>query len=166
MNILVATVYHYLHSLKDDFRVRLIPHKRKLLNSGAVQDCHGQCEAQLITTTSRNGEVKRFSYTYVGRGVAWQPPYTYALVTRELSLDVADFMMAVFVCLEWSTVSRDMFVRRQNEALKQRLTSEEKDDAISARLEAINKKVAALHKSHVCIEYLTETFFPQEDVEM
>ena len=166
MNYALAMVYKDTMCADQKVCVKLVPHKRKLLGSILVQDCHSLREAQLITTTSAEGVEKRFSYTYIGGGVPWQPQFTYPLVTRELSLEVVDRLMAVFVCLGLTKLSRDMFVRKQNTDISSRLSLSDKEDEITARIELISAHIVALQALFQSRERMIAELFPEPDVVM
>ena len=96
----------------------------------------------------------------------WQPPFTYPLVTRELPLDIADEMMAIFSLLGWITICESMFVRRQNSQRIDHLTADEKKDAIKARIEAIALREEALRSSHIVASDLLAALLRSEDAAM
>ena len=150
----------------EEVCVKLVPHKRKLLGSIRVAECHTLRDAQLITTTSAEGVEKRLSYTYIGGGVPWEPPFTYPLVTRELSLEVADRLMAVFVCLGLTNLSRDLFVRKQNTDMSSRLSLSDKEDEITARIELISAHIFALRALFESRDSMIAELFPEPDVVM
>jgi hypothetical protein len=144
VNFVVALLCGDTFFPEERLAFNILAHKRKQLASIEVQDCHSLREGQLLTAVTKKGVETRVSYTYLGGGVTWQPPHTYPLVTRELSLGVADLLMAVFVCLCNTTLSRNMVVRKQNSNIAKRLSPEQKEAEITARMAAIAKHVAAL----------------------
>ena len=75
-------------------------------------------------------------------GVPWQPPWSYALVTRELPFAFADRLMAVFVCLGLTKLNRDLSVRKQNLDISMRLSITEKEQEITERVEALTSLIS------------------------
>ena len=115
-----------------------------MLGTHLIQECHGLREAQVITSRPVEGEEERLSYTYIGGGVPHQPPFSYPLVTREMSLTYADWLMVVYMFLSNAEPEKVMFVRRQNTNITKRLTSEHKDAEIETRISAIQEATALL----------------------
>ena len=97
-----------------------------------VKDCHSVREAQVLQKCD-----ERLSYTYMGGGVTWQPPNTYAMVTRDLPLHVADRFMAMLAFVANVELRKDMFVRKQNSDVSRRLNISEKEEQITIRIEAV-----------------------------
>ena len=97
-----------------------------------VKDCHSVREAQVLQKCD-----ERLSYTYMGGGVTWQPPNTYAMVTRDLPLHVADRFMAMLAFVANVELCKDMFVRKQNSDVSRRLNISEKEENITIRIEAV-----------------------------
>ena len=97
-----------------------------------VKDCHSVREAQVLQKCD-----ECLSYTYMGGGVTWQPPNTYAMVTRDLPLHVADRFMAMLACVANVELCKDMFVRKQNSDVSRRLNISEKEENITIRIEAV-----------------------------
>ena len=97
-----------------------------------VKDCHSVREAQVLQKCD-----ECLSYTYMGGGVTWQPPNTYAMVTRDLPLHVADRFMAMLACVANVELRKDMFVRKQNSDVSRRLNISEKEEQITIRIEAV-----------------------------
>lgn len=161
VNFVVALVYKDDLCPEQNIFVKLVPHKRKLVGSTVVHDCYSLREAQLITAVSGNGEEKRLSYTYIGGGVTWQPPHSFPLVTRDLPLIVADRLMAIFALLGTTSLSRDLFVRRQNAELSDRLSPSDKEDEISDRLEQISGHTSATKRVFASQERMIAELFPE-----
>lgn len=166
MNCVVAMIYKKILHPNEEIRVKLVPHKRKMLGSILAQECHSLREAQFITATTETGAEKRLSYTYFGGRVPWQLLSTYPLVTREFSLEVADWLMAVFVYLGNTKLMKELFVRRQNSNLSQRLSVVAKENEISTRVDVIHENIAILRKLFPTKEELMTELFPVPNIDM
>ena len=101
-----------------------------------VKDCHDMREAQVLQNSD-----ERLSYTYMGGGVTWQPPNTYAMVTRDLPLHVADRFMAMLACVANVEPCNNMFVRKQNANVSRRLHITEKEEQIKIRIAAVAQHI-------------------------
>ena len=148
VNFVAANMQIKDESTKTRCRIQLVPHKRKMLGTHLIQECHGLREAQVITSRPEEGEEERLSYTYIGGGVPHQPPFSYPLVTRETSLPFADLLMAVYMFLSNAQPEKVMFVRRQNTNITKRLTPEQKDAEIEKRISAIQEATASLRDKY------------------
>ena len=93
----------------------------------------------------------------------WQPPFSYALVTRELPLEFADRLMANFVCLGLTKLSRSLFVRRQNSDVGMRLSVGEKEEEITERVGAISALVASMQGQFQKRERMIAQLFPEAE---
>ena len=102
--------------------VRHAPHKTKMVNAKQIHYCMEARTAQIVSVAD-SGPV---AYSYVGGGVEWQPPATYALVSRDLPLHIADRYVALVTFLAGGILRKEMFVRKNNSRPTTRLTESEK----------------------------------------
>ena len=144
VNFFVAQLYPEVLGAWEKLKVTLVPHKAKSLWTLQVRDCHIIREAQLLVSEKDGEADQRHSYRYIGGRVPWQPPLTYAPVTREMSLDVVDRLMAGLVYVGLVKLMKDMFVRRQNANLARSLSVTEKEEEVKARIFEISKRLAEL----------------------
>ena len=69
-------------------------------------------------------------YHYIGGGVPFQPPNTYALVYKSLPHHVARRLLALYQVLTETSPHETVYVRKQNNNLAQKLTLSEKEECI------------------------------------
>ena len=94
----------------------------------------------------------------------WELSFTYPLATRKLSLQIADRLMAVFVCLNSTKLSRDMFVRNKNTDISRRLSLSDKEDENTARIALIPAHIIALRALFQSRDCMIAELFPEPDV--
>ena len=79
-----------------------------------------------MASSARKPPSTNIAYSYLGGGVEWQPPSTYALVTRGMPLHIADRYFALLTFLARGSVYKHTFVRKQRAKHRQQLDEEEK----------------------------------------
>ena len=96
----------------------------------------------------------------------WELSFTYPLATRKLSLQIADRLMAVFVCLNSTKLSRNMSVRNKKTDISRRLSSSDKEDENTARIALIPAHIIALRALFQSRDCMIAELFPEPDVVM
>ena len=120
--VLMDTVWHDdIFDGKDVF-VEHAPHKQRMAKNNKIRYCLEARTAQIVSVA----DTGQIAYSYIGRGVEWQPPETYALVCRDLPLHIADRYVALVTFLAGGILRKEMFVRKNNSRPTTRLTESEK----------------------------------------
>ena len=128
------------HDGRTVISIKHVAHKEKIVKNRIIKYCWSSRQAQLICATTSvggaNASPTQLAYSYIGGGVTWQPPATYALVSRGMPLHVADRYLALVTFLAGGAIIEDMFVRKQNAKVTEKLTVEEKTVRIRERVSA------------------------------
>ena len=69
---------------RKNLTYKVVPHKYKTLAGRSIKECHSLRYAQVLVTKKDDEAEERLSYTFMGGGVPWQAPGTYAMVTKEM----------------------------------------------------------------------------------
>ena len=86
------------------------------------------------------------AYSYLGGGVEWQPPSTYALVTRGMPLRIADRYFALLTFLAGGSVHNHTFVRKQRAKNRQQLDEDDKNRSIGDRVRECTRHINYLRR--------------------
>ena len=109
-----------------------------------------------MSRTANTPRSTNVAYSYLGGGVEWQPPSTYALVTRGMPLRIADRYFALLTFLAGGSVHNDTFVRKQRAKHRQQLTEDDKNRSIGDRVHECKRHITYLHRSFQTPQYLLQ----------
>ena len=99
-----------------------------------------------MARTANTPRSTNVAYSYLGGGVEWQPPSTYALVTRGMPLHIADRYFALLTFLAGGSVHNSMFVRKQRAKHGQQLNEDQKNRSIEERVHKCRGYLTWLHR--------------------
>ena len=106
-----------------------------------------QRRPERMSRTANTPRSTNVAYSYLGGGVEWQPPSTYALVTRGMPLHIADRYFALLTFLARGSVQPEMFVRKQRAKHGQQLNKDDKNRSIEERVHKCRGYLTWLHRA-------------------
>ena len=130
--------------------------QKKTLQEKTLRYCWSAREPQIVQITERRPERRakttsaprntNIAYSYLGRGVEWQPPSTDALVTGGMPLRIADRYFALLTFLAGGSVHNDIFERKQRAKNRQQLNEDDKHRSIRNRVYECTYHIKQLHR--------------------
>ena len=131
--------------------VKLVPHKVRKVGGQTARDCWSVRVAQVLCAkgTADADIWHDLSYSYLGGGVPWGPPFGYGLVSKRLPLHLADRLIAVCLFLSGG---RDVdyrplpecFVRRLDVTGDSGVSIFQAEDEIEERVAAVDAHLRQL----------------------
>jgi hypothetical protein len=150
----------YSKALADDKEIGIlhVPHKRRVVQEHVIYDCYSLREAQVlvIEDDDRQQQDRQWlSYSYLGGGVTWDPPFGYGLVSRHLPLRVADRFLALLLFVSGGEPVRETFVRRTPIAsVTENMTAMEKEECIAKRIGQVTKHLQRFRDVYSTVQQL------------